>query len=172
MNKYLLPIFFISIFLLGVVYFFFTSYFVNKASTVTTNNTKSNNKYSILSECLTPKDEQGHYDVKLHILFLGQNSPIPGNIGIENGCMHHLVTHDTSGIIHVHFAKYYPFTLGDFFSTWGTVFNHDQLGQILTGDRYVIALKVNGKDNNEYENYRLKPHDDINVIITKKMDAK
>ncbi len=167
MKKYSLLILFVGILLLGI-YFLSTSYRTNKSPNLSVKK-ESNDKSKILDQCVGPKDEQNHYDVILHISYLGQNYPIPENIGIENGCMHHLVTHDsTSGMIHAHFAQYYPFTLGDFFTIWGKTFNRNQVGEIIAGNKYIFTLSVNGKENTDYENYKLVPNDNINLVIVEK----
>lgn len=124
---------------------------------------------TILSECVDDTKTKIHYHITIEIIFLGEKYALPNNIGIENGCVHPIQMHDGgSNTIHIHSHREYPFTLGDFFTTWGVLFNKDQLGSILAKKRYIISVKVNGKETDQYEHYVVKDGDRIVIAITQK----
>ena len=125
-------------------------------------------KTEILASCTRHIQGHVHYHALLSITYLGEPFTIPANTGIENGCMHPLHTHDTTGRIHIDYHTPYPFTLGDFFTSWGIVFHSRQVGSILAGNRYIITMLVNGKNNTQFEKYVIHDQDTIHIKITKK----
>lgn len=122
----------------------------------------------ILAECTSHTEDHPHYHVQLTITTFGKNFPIPANTGIDNGCMHPLHTHDTSGRLHIDYKRSYPFIIGDFFTVWGMIFNQRQIGNLLTGERYTIQMLVNKKEHNEFEKYILKDGDKIEITVENK----
>ncbi len=123
---------------------------------------------NILSECTTHAVGHVHYHAQLTITINGKNFPVPPNAGIDAGCMHPLHTHDASGTIHIDYYKPHSFTIGDFFTDWGMIFNRYQLGNLLMGQRYSMKMSVNKKENHEYEKYIIKDHDIIDIVVTTK----
>ncbi len=128
-----------------------------------------NDHLSVLTQCIDEEKATLHYMVMLKIVILGIQYGLPDTIGIEDGCLHPIQVHDGhSGQIHVHYLKPFPFTLGDIFTTWGIIFNKTQFAAYFIGNRYSMKVIVNGKANNLYENYILKPGDAISILVSKK----
>lgn len=125
----------------------------------------SSHRY-ILTECMS-ESAPVHYHVTLKMSYLGRPMPLPNNVGVEENCMHPLDTHDgKSNQVHIHYTRPYPFTIGDFFTVWGVIFNKDQFSGTFVSDRRKIVMKVNGKVNTEYENYVMKNGDTIEIAVT------
>ncbi|MEX1027968.1 MAG: hypothetical protein WD049_08185 [Candidatus Paceibacterota bacterium] len=87
----------------------------------------------------------GHANLAVHIhptltlLVDGQEEMIPGNIGVNQGCMAEVHTHDTTGQLHVETvlaSRLSELTLADFFTVWG---------QGLERDGYVLTARVDGE---------------------------
>jgi len=120
-----------------------------------------------LNQCVLDEKATTHYHAHLVINYLGKRIILPDNIGIEEDCMHPIQVHDgKSGVVHVHFTRPYPFTVGDFFSVWGITFSQNQLGGTFATSRHRISMKVNGKTNDEMERYVFKSDDNIEVNVT------
>lgn len=124
------------------------------------------NRRFVLTECMSEKSPI-HFHVTLKMSYLGRPMPLPSNIGIEEDCMRPLDTHDgKDNKVHVHYTRPYPFTIGDFFTVWGVIFNKDQFSGTFVSDRRKITMKVNGKINYDYESYILKDGDSIEIAVT------
>lgn len=99
-----------------------------------------------------------HWHSSLEIYAKGVKQDIPANIGI--GAVHQPIhTHDDSdkGIIHLEFngfARKQDLTLGRFFKNWGKEFR--SFGSS-------VSMKVNGKENTEFENYVMRDNDRIEI---------
>lgn len=161
--KFILIICLIAIFT-GVV----TTFVLNKTEAKKTQPPITKSENSIIAECTTHIEGHVHYHAQLTITVFGKNFPIPANAGIDDGCMHPLHTHDTSGEVHIDYYKPYPFTIGDFFTTWGMIFNRYQLGNLLSGGRYTIQIRINKKGNSEFEKYVIKDNDNIEIVVSNK----
>lgn len=120
----------------------------------------------ILSECMTEKSPI-HYHITLKITYLGTPMKLPNNIGVEDGCMKPIDTHDgSSEQIHIHYTRKYPFTIGNFFSVWGLIFNENQLGPTIASERRQIKMKVNGVPNADFEDYVMENGDLVEIAVT------
>ena len=64
-------------------------------------------------------DSPMHKHVKLEIFYNGQPVKVPAEVGIVNGAMAEMHTHDDWGLIHIEGDKERPYTLGQFFDVWG-----------------------------------------------------
>ena len=130
----------------------------------------SENHSKILTSCVKDiPNLKMHYHVNLHIIYFNQPYAFPKAIGLEEGCDHPIQVHDDADQqIHIHYSQLYPFTLGDFFTTWGVIFNKNQFGATMAGRRYSISMKVNGRSNKDFERYILKNNDNIELTISKK----
>lgn len=93
-----------------------------------------------LQECTGHAEGNVHYHATVLIYYLGEKMTIPPGIGLEGDCIHPVHTHDETNLIHVDYPSRYPFTLGDFFKTWGYVFNKKQFANVRTFDGYTIRL--------------------------------
>ncbi len=102
-----------------------------------------------------------HHHVKLNIFIDGVKQIIPANIGILSNIMRPLHTHDTDNEIHMEGPCKRDFKLGDFFAIWGKTFNSQCILDKCTTDGGVLTMKVNGIDNNDFDNYILKDEDSI-----------
>lgn len=126
--------------------------------------------FTSINSCKTAPVEEinigGHTNLKLHIhidlriLIDGNEEFIPANIGILSGVMRPIHTHDASGEIHIEGPCARDFTLGDFFKIWGREFNSQCVFDKCT-DAGSLKITVNGKDNNEFENYIMRDRDNI-----------
>lgn len=117
---------------------------------------------------VTEIDIGGHTNLKLHIhanlkiLIDGKEQLVPTNVGISQGVMRPLHTHDTNGEIHMEGPCARDFTLGEFFQIWGREFSSQCIFDKCTN---VGELKffVNGVPNNEFENYVLRDGDAVRI---------
>jgi hypothetical protein len=103
-----------------------------------------------------------HVHAELKVYANGKQVTVPANIGIDpqGRFISPIHTHDTSGIVHMESAKFYPFTLGEFMNIWGVLFTSNQLGAYKAGDGgNVLQLWVNGKQVNDPVGYKMKAHD-------------
>jgi hypothetical protein len=108
-----------------------------------------------------------HLHPHLTIIINGTSTPIPANIGIDFACERVIHTHDPSGTIHVEPNTPSTFTLKDFFSVWGVVFNQYRIGDFTTDADHEIVMTVNGNPSKEFENLILQDNQEI-VIEYKK----
>lgn len=106
------------------------------------------------------------FKVNIRIILSGVEFKMPAKIGEEAGCTRPLHTLDTSGTVYVTSPVNYPYTLQDFFAVWGQVFTRNQIFTLHTDSNHHIVLTVNGKVNNEYENYILTDGDQIVITFT------
>lgn len=60
-----------------------------------------------------------HIHVRLSIFVNGQRREVPEGLGIRDGCLYWLHTHDASGLIHIEAPSPREFRLGQFFAIWG-----------------------------------------------------
>lgn len=103
-----------------------------------------------------------HVHAQLNIYVNGKQTPVPANVGIDpqGRFISPIHTHDTSGVIHMESAKFYPFTLAEFINVWGVYFTNNQLGSYKAGDGgNVLQLWVDGKQISDLVHYKMRPHD-------------
>lgn len=122
----------------------------------------------ILRLCTGHAVNNVHYHAQLSIVIDGSAYAIPANIGISGSCIHPVHTHDTSGTVHLDYPKKYPFTVADFFSTWGVVFSKDQLASMHAYDGYTLTMLVNGKSVSQFEKYVFQNKDRIEIVLNKR----
>lgn len=106
-----------------------------------------------------------HWHSELSIYINGVEQEIPANIGI--GARHQPIhTHDASGVIHLEFqgiVKKEDTALGKFFKTWSKQFNQNCIFDFCNNENKKIKMLVNGKENTEFENYRMQNNDKIEI---------
>lgn len=124
-------------------------------------------KYKKFQECTGHKEGNVHYHATLSIYYLGEEMKIPPGIGLEGDCIHPVHTHDETNLIHVDYPSQYPFTVGDFFKTWGYIFNKRQFANIRTFDGYRIRMEVNGRKEKALDKYVIGDKDKISIYIEK-----
>lgn len=102
--------------------------------------------------CLTNGHQRlaDHIHPQLIITVDGEKEIIPANIGIEEGCMSELHTHDDTGIIHA--ESFMPgrianFHMGNFFEVWENHYNREG---------YDLELIQDGESKDSVENIKFK----------------
>ncbi|MFT5179556.1 MAG: hypothetical protein ACI9GH_000582 [Candidatus Paceibacteria bacterium] len=107
-----------------------------------------------------------HYHPEVEIYIYGEKQDIPSDIGLVGG--HSPVhTHDTDGIIHLEYGSGVvrgdDTRLGNFFEIWGKEFNSNQILDHVSGSDGTVTMTVNSELNTEFENYRMKDGDKIEI---------
>jgi hypothetical protein len=109
-----------------------------------------------------------HWHPRLEIYINGEKQKIPPNVGL--GAVHAPIhTHDEDakdGVIHMEMAGIVTrdeTRLGNFFQTWGKKFSSTQIFDKKNGEGGKIKMIINGKENNEFENYMMKDGDKIEI---------
>ena len=102
-----------------------------------------------------------HIHPNLKIVVNGTVQIIPKDIGINNLCMNAIHTHDATGVIHVESPVRKDFTVGDFFAVWGKEFDKNQILDYQADKTHVIAITVNGKMVDTYQNTIMNDKDNI-----------
>lgn len=98
----------------------------------------------------------------LKIMIEGEPLRIPADIGISNHCTKAIHTDNTFGQIHIIYSKPQNFTLKDFFAVWGKQFNKFGVLNYFADPReHQVVLYVDGKRNNDLENYVIKDTDQL-----------
>ncbi len=120
-----------------------------------------------------------HWHALLQIEISGEMQTIPANIGIANGNIidtnltgenaSPIHTHDTSGVLHIEniCPEQKPETtkLGYFFTVWGEQFNKTCILNNCNNGGKTVQLNVNGISNSEFEQYKIKDGDEIEIIF-------
>ncbi len=108
-----------------------------------------------------------HWHAKLAIFIDGKEQEIPNNIGI--GITHNpMHTHDAAGEIHLEFSglvKKDDTQLGKFFEVWGKKFSSSCILDSCAKDGKSVKMLVNGKQNDEFENYLMQDKDNIEIRL-------
>jgi hypothetical protein len=123
--------------------------------------------------------QQGiHWHPKLAIYIKGKKQEIPNNvgIGIQHGnskfydsmmSMADIHTHDSTGVLHWEVMqgpvrKGY-LRLGNLFEIWGKNFSSTALFDKKNAPEGKVKMTVNGKNNTEFENYKIHDGDNIEI---------
>lgn len=110
--------------------------------------------------------EQGiHWHANLAIVIGGQPVTIPANIGI-GGVHADMHTHIENDQIHVEInrpVRDNDVRLGKFFEVWGEKFDSQCVLDVCNAEGRKVKLLVNGAENSEFENYRIKDGDRIEI---------
>ena len=114
--------------------------------------------------CTTDMATQFHIHSELTILINGEKQTIPAEIGITDGCMNSVHTHDTTGTIHIESPVKKDFTIGDFFAVWKKEFNQDQILDYKSDATHAVTITVNGVSVDTYENTIMK--DDEKIVVS------
>lgn len=106
-----------------------------------------------------------HWHPELRIFIKGVEQSIPQNIGI--GITHETVhTHDDPPTIHLEMLGVVTAAdtkLGRFFRVWGKRFDRECILDFCNGDDGTVKFFVNGQANDEFENYRMRDGDTIEI---------
>ncbi len=110
-----------------------------------------------------------HWHPELTITIKGQKQEIPANIGI--GAVHQPIhTHDATGTLHLEIQGLVTkedIKLGKFFKIWGKQFNSECIFDSCDSPSGKLKMFVNGKENNEFDNYLMQDKDKIEIIYNK-----
>src|SRR5688572_6782275 len=121
----------------------------------------------IVDSCTTDMATQFHIHPNVKIIINGETVEIPTNIGVTEGCMKPIHTHDVTGKIHVESPVKRDFTLGDFFYVWNKPFNSNEVMDRSSDADHSVTLTVNGVPSNEFENLILEDLQEIVITYGK-----
>lgn len=122
----------------------------------------------VAMSCTLDMYTQFHIHPHLEIVINGIQQKIPSEIGITNGCMHPLHTHDASGTIHVESPEKKDFTLADFFAVWNQPFSKNEILGYKADATHEIVVTVDGRQNSEFENLILQDLQQIKIEYKQK----
>ena len=108
-----------------------------------------------------------HWHPHLTIEINGKTQEIPENVGMVPRELP-IHTHEKDGIIHLEFTglvKKDDLKLGEFFRIWGETFNKDCIFDKCSGPEGELLMLVDGKENNDFENYIMGDGDEIEIIF-------
>ena len=115
--------------------------------------------FSILSSFENRQENNINWKAQIVILIFGEVYPIPANIGVNNETKAKVYTLSTDGIIYKSTNE--DVTLKDFFEVWGQTFNSTCILDYCNNENNSVVLFVNGKENSEYELYKINNNDFI-----------
>lgn len=121
--------------------------------------------------CTTDMATEFHIHPNLTIMIDGVKRTIPTDVGIVDGCMNALHTHDDTGKLHVESPEKRDFTLADFFAVWKQPFDRTQILEYKADETHEIRLLVNGNLSEDFENLILRDLDKIMISYQKKAAA-
>lgn len=102
-----------------------------------------------------------HWHPKITITVDGKKQQLPPDIGLSGAIHGEIHTHEADikdSVVHLEMSGLVTknqTTIGKFFQAWGKDFN--DLGQN-------VKMRVNGKENKEFESYLMKDKDIIEII--------
>jgi Calx-beta domain/Domain of unknown function (DUF4214) len=104
-----------------------------------------------------------HIHPKVTITVNGQAREIPANLGIENGQMFPIHTHDNTGTLHVESPVVREFRLRHFFNDiWHQPFDREQV----LDARGIVIVTVDGRPNTEFGELILRDNQNIVIRVT------
>lgn len=110
-----------------------------------------------------------HWHPKLSIVIKGQKQELTDGIGL--GSVHqkmHTHTEDfKEGVVHIEISGVVTkddLKLGNFFRIWGKDFSSTKIFDKTNGPDGKVNMKVNGKENLDFENYEMKEGDNIEIV--------
>jgi len=87
-----------------------------------------------------------HEHANVQVFVHGEQQPVPTNIGISDGAIQSLHTHDDTGTVHVESSVSQEFTLDDFFGVWGVRFTPSCLGAYCNDGTNRLRAFVDGEE--------------------------
>lgn len=106
-----------------------------------------------------------HWHPKLEIFIKGVKQEIPEGVGLKP-VEQPIHTHDASGTVHLEFpgvVKKDDLKIGQFFKIWGKEFSSNCIFDKCNGPEGKVKMTVNGKENQEFENYSMRDADGIEI---------
>jgi hypothetical protein len=98
--------------------------------------------------CDTTPQLAVHYHAHLDLLYGGRMVPVPGQVGIVQGCRYWLHTYSADGVLHVQgpaAAASRQFTVGDFFWVWGQPLSSQQVATMKVGPGQQLKAWLDGR---------------------------
>ena len=108
-----------------------------------------------------------HIHAHLDIIVDGKSEPVPAEIGIDPQAqlISPVHTHDATGVIHIESPDRRTFTLGQFFTEWGVLFNESCVGGYCS-PQTPIGVYVDGHQfSGDPSTIELKAHEEIALVI-------
>lgn len=106
-----------------------------------------------------------HWHAQLAIYIKGEKIPVPKDIGI--GMVHDpFHTHDDTGELHLEFegkVTKQDTELRRFFKNWNKTFTANCIFEFCNSEQGKVKFLVNGQENTEFENYRAKDKDNLEI---------
>lgn len=106
-----------------------------------------------------------HWHPTVSIFVHGEEVQVPQNLGLA-GVHNPIHTHDDMPVVHLEFGgrvEEDDIKLGRFFDVWGQPFSSEQVLDYKNGPEGKVRMFVNGEENFEFENYRMRDRDQIEI---------
>jgi hypothetical protein len=115
--------------------------------------------------CDTTHQLAVHYHAHLDLFYAGRMVPVPGQVGVVQGCRYWLHTYSADGVVHVQgpaAVASRQFTLGDFFWVWGQPLSSRQVATLKVGHGQQLKAWLDGRPYaGDLAGMVLHPHDDV-----------
>jgi hypothetical protein len=144
---------------------FFLSSNSNPPSPANVGNNSSNNS---ISESKIITRNGMHWHPKVTIYIKGEKQSLPNGIGLNGSAHNPIHTHDDADqdIVHMEFQRVVTkeeTKLGNFFEIWGKEFSSTQIFDRKNSPEGSVKMMVNGNNNTEFENYKMRDGDQIEI---------
>jgi hypothetical protein len=107
-----------------------------------------------------------HFHARVQIIDGNGQLLIPANLGIGNGYITELHTHDESGILHIEAASAGTWRLGQFFTEWGHPISRQGIAPLTVPAGSTMHVFVNGVETNaDPATIVLDDHMDIAIVV-------
>lgn len=110
-----------------------------------------------------------HWHPNLTISIDGKKQELPASLGVTGGVHQKIHTHDTDakdGVVHIEaqgIVSKEDIKLSNFFRIWGKEFSSTKLFDKTNGPKGKVKMKVNGKENLDFDNYQMREDDKIEI---------
>ena len=110
-----------------------------------------------------------HWHPKVTVTIKGEKQEIPANLGLGGAVHGKIHTHDTDakdGVVHIEAQGVVTkddIRLGRFFQVWGKEFTSTKIFDKTNGAEGTVKMMVNGKETIEFENYKMRDGDQIEI---------
>lgn len=110
-----------------------------------------------------------HWHPKLSISIKGEKQEFTNGIGLTGSVHQKMHTHDEDykdGVVHMEMQGVVTkddTKLGNFFRIWGKTFSSSQIFEFKNSSEAAVKMLVNGKTNKDFENYKMKDGDKIEI---------
>jgi hypothetical protein len=143
-------------------------FFLSASSNPSTSSNSTINSDTSVPESEIVARNGMHWHPKVSIYIKGEKQPFANGIGLNGGVHNPIHTHDDADkdIVHMEFQGLVTKNdtkLANFFKIWGKDFSSKQIFDKKNGEEGLVKMKVNGKENTEFENYMMKDGDSIEI---------